>query len=99
MKKRKKVTALIQCEIRWVKTDKIWRFFMGGRIRQVFIGTLVNTANPVKAILVKSTIAFIKDQCSSDKDMGFSLRIATKDGRYSEERTYPRSLDPRKSKG
>lgn len=30
---------------------------------------------------------------------GGSLKIHTQDGRFQEERTYPRSADPRKSKG
>jgi len=30
---------------------------------------------------------------------GGSLKIQTQDGRFQEERTYPRSADPRKSKG
>ena len=33
------------------------------------------------------------------KDHGGSLKIHTQDGRFQEERTYPRSADPRKSKG
>jgi hypothetical protein len=30
---------------------------------------------------------------------GGSLKIHTQDGRFQEERTYPKSADPRKSKG
>jgi hypothetical protein len=33
------------------------------------------------------------------KNHGGSLRIRKKDGLFQEERTYPRSADPRKSKG
>lgn len=33
------------------------------------------------------------------KNLGGSLKIHTKDGQFQEERTYPRSADPRKSKG
>lgn len=32
-------------------------------------------------------------------DEAMSLRIHTADGRFEEERTYPRSVDPRASKG
>lgn len=41
----------------------------------------------------------IKDSAAYLKDRGASLKIHKEDGRFQEERTYPRSADPSESPG
>lgn len=50
-----------------------------------------------KAEAIKAAIRY----CRGNSTVGdpISLRIKNRDGRYSDEMTYPRSADPKKSKG
>ena len=70
-----------------VKTDDGWKAKSGGR-------TVPGTKAPRKTDTVKQTAARAK---ASKEPV--SVRIHDRKGRIQEERTYPRSADPRKSKG
>jgi hypothetical protein len=70
-----------------VKKRDGWAGESGGR-------TVPNTKAPTKAEAVKRVVAAAK------KDrQPVSVRIHKTDGKLQEERTYPRSADPRKSEG
>jgi hypothetical protein len=70
-----------------VKKRDGWAGESGGR-------TVPNTKAPTKVEAVK------KVATAARKDpQAVSVRIRTADGKIQEERTYPRSADPRKSKG
>lgn len=70
-----------------VKTDDGWVGKTNGQ-------TVPNTAAPTKEQAVKNTAAVAKN--SSEPT---SVRIHKANGQIQEERTYPRSADPRGSKG
>ena len=70
-----------------VKTDDGWKAQSGGN-------TVRGTKAPTKAETVKQTAAVAKKS-----DEAVSVRIHKGTGGIQEERTYPRSADPRKSKG
>ncbi|MEP5610892.1 MAG: DUF2188 domain-containing protein [Cyclobacteriaceae bacterium] len=69
------------------KDEDKWKLKKDGseRASKVFDGT--------KSDAVKSSADFLKS------GSGGSLKIHKENGRIQEERTYPRSKDPRKSKG
>ena len=70
-----------------VKKRDGWAGESGGR-------TVRNTKARTKAAAVKKTAAVAKRD-----PQPVSVRIRKADGKIQEERTYPRSADPRKSKG
>jgi hypothetical protein len=70
-----------------VKKRDGWAGETGGR-------TVPNTKAPTKAAAVKKVAAAAKKD-----QQPVSVRIHKTDGKIQEERTYPRSADPRKSKG
>ena len=70
-----------------VKRGDGWAGQSGGR-------TVPNTKAPTKAEAVKKTAAVAKKGPEP-----VSVRIHKADGKIQEERTYPRSADPRSSKG
>jgi len=70
-----------------VKTQDGWKAESKGR-------TVPGTKAPRKEETVKQTAA--KARVSAEP---VSVRIHKENGRIQEERTYPRSADPRKSKG
>lgn len=70
-----------------VKKGDEWKAESGGR-------TVPGTKAPTKAESIRNTAA--KARAASDP---ISVRIHKENGRIQEERTYPRSADPRKSKG
>ena len=70
-----------------VKKRDGWAGESGGR-------TVSNTKAPTKAEAVKKVAAAAKKDSQP-----VSVRIHKLDGKIQEERTYPRSADPRKSKG
>ncbi len=70
-----------------VKTPDGWAGKSNGR-------TVPNTKAPTKAASVKKTAAVAKKDPQPT-----SVRIHKTDGKIQEERTYPRSADPRSSKG
>ncbi len=70
-----------------VKTNEGWKAESAGR-------TVPGTKAPRKADAVKQTAAKAKNAPEP-----VSVRIHNENGRIQEERTYPRSADPRKSKG
>ena len=70
-----------------VKKRDGWAGESGGR-------TVANTKAATKAEAIKRTAAAAKKDSQP-----VSVRIHKADGRLQEERTYPRSADPRRSKG
>jgi Uncharacterized protein conserved in bacteria (DUF2188) len=70
-----------------VKKRDGWAGESGGR-------TLRGTKAPTKAQTIKKVAAAAKTD-----PQAVSVRIHKTDGKFQEERTYPRSADPRKSKG
>lgn len=70
-----------------VKKPDGWAGQSGGR-------TVPNTKAPTKAEAVKKVAAVAKKGSQP-----VSVRIHKTDGKIQEERTYPRSADPRSSKG
>jgi Uncharacterized protein conserved in bacteria (DUF2188) len=70
-----------------VKKPDGWASETGGR-------TVPNTKASTKAEAIKRAAAVAKKSPEP-----VSVRIHNMDGRFQEERTYPRSADPRKSKG
>jgi len=88
-----KKPKLIRCEIRWNKNWLMWDYqeWAGRRV-------VVYTYHRNKPSLLRFVIAGLKRRVK-DGAYGFSLRIRNKRGEYVSERTYPRSADPKKSKG
>jgi hypothetical protein len=70
-----------------VKKRDGWAGESGGR-------TVPNTKASTKAEAIKRVAAAAKKGSEP-----VSVRIHNMDGKFQEERTYPRSADPRKSKG
>jgi hypothetical protein len=70
-----------------VKKEGGWGGESGGR-------TVPNTTAPTKTAAVKKTA-----QVARKDPQPVSVRIHKADGKIQEERTYPRSADPRRSKG
>lgn len=70
------------------KKDDHWQLKKQGNER----ATKAFTGNKEDAI--KDSAAYLKST-----DDGGSLRIHKEDGKFQEERTYPRSKDPKSSKG
>jgi uncharacterized protein DUF2188 len=70
-----------------VKKGAGWAGESGGR-------TVANTKPPTKAEAVKKVAAAARKDSQP-----VSVRIHKTDGKIQEERTYPRSADPRSSKG
>lgn len=68
------------------KEDEQWKLHRQGaeRATKVFSGT--------KEDAIRQSAAYLKDR-------GASLKIHKEDGRFQEERTYPRSIDPPQSPG
>jgi hypothetical protein len=71
---------------RLTKKDDQWRLHRQGadRASKVFDGT--------KKEAIRQSAEYLRDR-------GASLKIHKEDGKFEEERTYPRIVDPRKSKG
>ena len=90
-KRSTKRPRLIRCEIRYNVRQGAWYY------REKADGAWFpyNEGFP-KAAFVKDTIWQLRQDVKTGKC--FSLRIYKKNGRVQEERTYPRSADP-KSKG
>lgn len=70
-----------------VKSDDGWKATSNGR-------TVRGTKAPTKAATISQTAATAR---ATDEPV--SVRIHKENGRIQEERTYPRSADPKKSKG
>lgn len=70
-----------------VKTDNGWAGKLNGR-------TVPNTKAPTKAETVKKVTGAAKARSAAT-----SVRIHKADGKLQEERTYPRTADPRKTPG
>lgn len=68
------------------KEDDQWKLHRQGadRASKVFDGT--------KEEAIRQSADYLKDR-------GGSLKIHKEDGKFQEERTYPKSADPRESKG
>jgi hypothetical protein len=67
-----------------------WVAQSGGR-------TVPNTKAPTKTDAVKKTAAIARQRATPAEPI--SVRIHKENGQFQEERTYPRSADPPKSKG
>lgn len=83
---------LVECEIRWDAGHKCWRF----------TGAAFNmSANPgtTKVDFIKEVVSVLHKAVDDKIAAGYTLRICNKAGRYVEERTIPRSADPKRSKG
>lgn len=100
MAKRQK---LVKCEIRWDKAGNCWYFreMDGALWRRGFLTSNAAPDNFTKPRFIKLIVAELKTRIAHGafgRRYGFSLRIYSQSGRVQEERTYPRSADP-KSKG
>jgi hypothetical protein len=92
---------LTKCEIRWIQQARAWRFLADYVTKYSTVpndGLDFSMTGENKAAFVRRIVAGLKQRIANG-EYGFSLRIYDKDGRVQEERTYPRSADPKKSKG
>jgi len=67
------------------KTEAGWELIKQGASR-------ASKTAPTKTEILKTAAAFFEGKTAS-------LKVHTQNGRIEEERTYPRSVDPAKSKG
>ncbi len=67
------------------KTEKLWALVKEGAQR-------ASKTAPTKAEIIETASDFLQGKTAS-------LKIHKEDGTIQEERTFPRSADPRKSKG
>jgi hypothetical protein len=93
MPKRKLLT---KAEIRWDK--KLGRWFCRERKNDVWMRWAYDSDGLGKRLFVRSIVAQLKERVAQG-EYGFSLRILNESGEYVDERTVPRSADPKKSKG
>jgi len=82
-KLRKKIKALEKVELKWIKREGCWMVVQGWN--------LWSYTTKTAAMRQARSVAWLNQPSS--------LVIRKKDGKFQEERTYPRSRDPRKSKG
>ena len=80
---------LPRIEVIWSSRERWWRIFLTepGRERHC-LGQRSFKEGAIREARIEARIR-----------SGASVRIRTKDGRIQEERTYPRSRDPRRSRG
>lgn len=94
--------TLTKAEIRWDKRNQTWfyREFIDGTWRRG--GTSVDPTDErtelTKTAFVQNMIAILKGRVAGG-EYGYSLRICNKENQYIDERTLPRSKDPKRSKG
>lgn len=83
---------LLKCEIRYDAATKLWVF------TDPVSGETVTSAGRLKADFIRFVAKGLKDYVAN-QGLAFSLNIRDRKGRYTDERTYPRSADPSDSAG
>lgn len=86
---------LVNIEIRWSTGEHYWVAMEKiSSIWDVFGISIGQT----KIAFIKEIVAELKERIAAG-EYGFTLRIRNKAGKFVSERTYPRSADPKRSKG
>lgn len=73
-------------DVRWDRKLRVWRWYRPGAVGGVLVGGKEETVRAAAAL-------------AQETGRPISLRIHDKAGRFQEERTYPRSADPKRSPG
>lgn len=88
---------LTRCEIRWDRPLEGW--LCRERLTGGWVIVAASFDDEAKPTFAKRISTYLRARISEDGVFGFSLRIYKKNGEVQQERTYPRSADPRRSKG
>lgn len=94
MSKAKRFPTRERWEVAWMSSARQWGVF--NRTLRTRAGTW-----PTKQQAVRDAVWFARQYVEKHADQGASaeLRIKGRNGRIQDARTYPRSSDPRRSKG
>lgn len=91
-----KAQKLIKCEIKWRIGRWSCHELVNGKWVEMYYSGVITPETKVQ--FIKRVAEHLNDRIGNGA-VGFSVKIKGRDGKVLSERTYPRSADPKRSKG